>query len=183
MTILNNSFIAFPRKYLFTQIRNTNNVMNSREYGRHLKGIYKDKNLSISILRASYISWFYKNNVDILSREQLAKQMRHSRHTAELLYCKIDTNACITNTDVNTTVKIVKNNGHTFDIKTWSRNYQKENKDKFNNASKKYYHDNKFVISRKKVLKHLNKKSSAIPRKKSLQIYGLKFNETRKFWY
>lgn len=48
----------------------------------------KGKTLNIYNLRSAYISNFYKTNLDIQSRNELASYMRHSRHTAELIYCK-----------------------------------------------------------------------------------------------
>lgn len=51
---------------------------------------FKDqgKTLNIYNLRSAYISSFYKTNLDIQTRQLLAGQMRHSRQTAELIYCK-----------------------------------------------------------------------------------------------
>lgn len=48
----------------------------------------KNKVLNIYNLRSAYISAFYKSNLDIQSRNILADNMRHSRQTAELIYCK-----------------------------------------------------------------------------------------------
>lgn len=179
VTILDNSFITFPRSYLFTQIRDTNIPMNTREYNKRLKGLINGKCLSMSILRASYISWFYKNNVSIMSREKLAKQMRHSRQRAELTYNKLDVN----DNGTSKKVKIMrKDNDDKFDVKEWSKKYQKENKDKFKEASKRHYHANKYEISRKKILKHLNTNTSAKPRKKTIQTYDIKFDNDAKLW-
>lgn len=48
----------------------------------------KNKVLNIYNLRSAYISAFYKSNLDIQNRNILADNMRHSRQTAELIYCK-----------------------------------------------------------------------------------------------
>ena len=47
-----------------------------------------DKTLTIYNLRSAYITNYYKNNLDILSRSNLASYMRHSKETAELTYFK-----------------------------------------------------------------------------------------------
>ena len=40
-------------------------------------------------MRSIYITWFYKNNPLFNSREELARQMRHSQATASKNYLKI----------------------------------------------------------------------------------------------
>ena len=49
----------------------------------------ENKTLSIYNLRSAYISNFYNQHKDLLSRQELARQMRHSKNTAEMLYFKI----------------------------------------------------------------------------------------------
>jgi hypothetical protein len=50
------------------------------------------KVLTIYNLRSAYITNFYNLHKDLLSREELARQMRHSKSTAELIYYKIKLN-------------------------------------------------------------------------------------------
>jgi hypothetical protein len=47
-----------------------------------------NKTLTIYNLRSAYITDFYNNNLDILSRSELADSMRHTKNTAELTYFK-----------------------------------------------------------------------------------------------
>lgn len=47
-----------------------------------------NKTLTIYNLRSAYITDFYKKNLDILSRSNLADSMRHTKNTAELTYFK-----------------------------------------------------------------------------------------------
>ena len=83
--ILNNSFNKYPRTYVFEGIE----PLNFRK--SFLPSLFDNKNVSIDILRSSYITWFYGSNHSLADKEQLAYNMRHSKAVAELAYCKIDT--------------------------------------------------------------------------------------------
>ncbi len=48
--------------------------------------------VTVSKLISNYITWYYKNNSSLKSREQLAEQMRHQPSTAHLNYFKIEPN-------------------------------------------------------------------------------------------
>ena len=74
--------------YLF-QTKN-NKPYTKRQTQNLISGLFKDENkiLTFHNLRSAYITHFYKNNLDIQSRNILADKMRHSRQTAELVYCK-----------------------------------------------------------------------------------------------
>ena len=74
--------------YLF-QTKN-NKPYTKRQTQTLISGLFKDENkiLTFHNLRSAYITHFYKNNLDIQSRNILADKMRHSRQTAELVYCK-----------------------------------------------------------------------------------------------
>lgn len=53
-----------------------------------INNYFDDKRLNIYNLRSAYITNYYKLNHDYESRHNLALQMRHSKDTAELIYCK-----------------------------------------------------------------------------------------------
>lgn len=79
---------ANTNKYLF---QNTNGKpYTKRQIQYIINGYFKNekKTLNIYNLRSAYITNYYKINQDIHSREELAGSMRHSRNTAELIYCK-----------------------------------------------------------------------------------------------
>ena len=42
------------------------------------------------MLRANYITWYYKNNSSLKACEELAEQMRHQPATAHLNYHKVE---------------------------------------------------------------------------------------------
>ena len=75
-------------EYLF-QTKN-NKPYTKRQTQNLIRGLFKDENkiLTFHNLRSAYITHFYKNNLDIQSRNILAEKMRHTRQTAELVYCK-----------------------------------------------------------------------------------------------
>jgi len=44
--------------------------------------------ITVSMLRSNYITWYYKHNSSLKAREKLAEQMRHTSSTAHLNYHK-----------------------------------------------------------------------------------------------
>jgi hypothetical protein len=74
--------------YLFQRKDGTPNTKKQIQYiiNKMFKSI--DKTLTIYNLRSAYITDFYKKNLDIISRSNLADNMRHSKNIAELTYFK-----------------------------------------------------------------------------------------------
>lgn len=79
---------AKNNKYLFENKNKTPYTKKQIQY--IINKFFKDegKTLNIYNLRSAYITNFYKNNLDLHSRNILADYMRHSKNTAELVYCK-----------------------------------------------------------------------------------------------
>jgi hypothetical protein len=79
---------AFNNKYLFE--RNPYIPYTKKQIQYKINQYFKNVNKTLTIynLRSAYITNFYKNNLDILSRNNLAHNCRHSRETAEKTYCK-----------------------------------------------------------------------------------------------
>jgi hypothetical protein len=75
-------------KYLFE--RNPYIPYTKKQIQYKINQYFKNVNKTLTIynLRSAYITNFYKNNLDILSRNNLAHDCRHSRETAEKTYCK-----------------------------------------------------------------------------------------------
>ena len=84
--LLNDSFKKYPRKYLF-ELKNKS--VADTTLNKWLQSITGLKGLTFSMMRSIYITWFYKNNQLFNSREELARQMRHSQETASKNYLKI----------------------------------------------------------------------------------------------
>ena len=74
--------------YLFENTDGTSYT--KRQINYIIKSYFKDRILTIHNLRSTYISQYYKQYHSIIKREKLAKNMRHTRQTAELIYYKID---------------------------------------------------------------------------------------------
>lgn len=74
--------------YLFERVHGVPMTKNQIKYiiNQYFKNV--NKTLNIYNLRSAYITNFYKNNLDIESRNNLAHKCRHSRETAEKTYCK-----------------------------------------------------------------------------------------------
>ena len=77
---------AYNNIYLFENKDGTPYTKKQIQY--IINKMFDDKTLTIYTLRSSYVSNFYKNNLDLLSRRTLADNMRHSPRQAELSYCK-----------------------------------------------------------------------------------------------
>jgi len=79
---------AYNQTYLFE--RKPYEPYTKRMFAYKISNYFKDvgKILTIHNLRSSYITNFYKNNLDIVSRNELAVKCRHSREMAEKTYCK-----------------------------------------------------------------------------------------------
>ena len=85
-TLLFNSFQQYPRKYLFEINEHpvtSNTILN------YLRSITRVDKINVDIMRSSYITNYYKNNLSYRSRDLLAKKMRHSVNTAIVSYNKI----------------------------------------------------------------------------------------------
>ena len=79
---------AFDNTYLFEKSKGIPYTKRMIQYkiNQYFKDI--DKVLTICNLRSAFITNFYKNNLDIESRNELALKCRHSREMAEKTYCK-----------------------------------------------------------------------------------------------
>jgi len=77
---------AFSNIYLF---ENTNGEPYTKRKIKYIiNNMFKNKVLNIYNLRSAYISNYYKTHYDLVSRGILADYMRHSKNTAETVYCK-----------------------------------------------------------------------------------------------
>lgn len=85
-TLLFNSFQQYPRKYLFEI---NEHPVTSNTILSYLRSITRVDKINVDIMRSSYITHYYKNNLSYRSRDILAKKMRHSVNTAIMSYNKI----------------------------------------------------------------------------------------------
>jgi hypothetical protein len=82
------NIFASNNTYLFEKSQNVPYTKRMIQYKINQYFKDDDKVLNICNLRSSFITNFYKNNLDILSRDELATKCRHSREMAEKSYCK-----------------------------------------------------------------------------------------------
>lgn len=84
--LINDSFIKYPRRYLF-EIKNKPVTEGTLlKWLRNITGIDK---INIDMMRSIYITWFYKHNKTYGARDNLSRQMRHSQATASKNYLKV----------------------------------------------------------------------------------------------
>lgn len=84
--LINDSFIKYPRKYLFELNKRPVTEGTLLKWLRNITGINK---INFDMLRSIYITWFYKHNKTYGARDNLSRQMRHSQATASKNYLKV----------------------------------------------------------------------------------------------
>ena len=84
--LINNSFIQYPRKYLFEVNKKP---VSQETILNWLRCITMVPGINIDIMRSSYITNFYSENLNFNSREKLSKIMRHSVQVQSKNYYKI----------------------------------------------------------------------------------------------
>lgn len=81
------SLAMFPRKYLLQDYKNENPI-STKKLSRMIQSV--KSHLTIPLLRSAYISNFYKSNPSEKLKDELAKNMRHSKEIAQMSYKKIN---------------------------------------------------------------------------------------------
>ena len=88
--ILKDSNKYYNRRYLLPKISNYNVKSTLENIKNHLKYLIKDHILGVNILRSSYITWRYKNNVSYNDMKDDALKMRSSVNIQLQDYRKIN---------------------------------------------------------------------------------------------
>ena len=84
--LINNSFVQYPRTYLFEI---NNKPVSQETILKWLRDESLVSGITIDIMRSSYITWFYENNHNYGAKDKLSKVMRHSVDTASRNYLKV----------------------------------------------------------------------------------------------
>ena len=156
--LINDSFIKYPRKYLF---ENKDKPITQPTLLSLLKKITKVDGINNDMMRSSYINWFYQHHKSLKERDALALQMRHSTGTAMRNYFKL---ADETPEEKEHTVTTLQN--ELYEVKT--------------NCENDTSNDKEYKKKRRDVVYTLNKGSK--PRETTLQKYNITFNkETNKY--
>ena len=163
--IINNSFIKYPRKYLFEL---NDKPVSDITLLNWLRKITKIDKINFDMMRSVYITWFYKNNKTFGARETLSRQMRHSQPTASKNYLKVfdeEPNLIITN------LKLEK------DILEGDIKILKSKMIKCDEIEQK---NNKlFKKRRTDILYRINNKG-VIPKNNTLELYQIKYDTQNK---
>lgn len=162
--LINDSFIKYPRKYLFEI---NDKPITQPTYISWLRKVTKVDNITNDIMRSSYVNWFYKNNQSLGKREELANEMRHSTITAQRNYLKIDDN----NNDDDLSEEDKK-------IETKKINELQTEIYKLKENCEKEAPTGNYTKKRRDVIYTLNKGS--LPRESTLLKYNIKYNNELK---
>ena len=162
--IINNSFIKYPRTFLF-EINNKQITQNTLL--NWLRKITNVNELNIDMMRSSYINNFYDiNNKTMKDKEHLSNQMRHSVLTAQKNYLKIDKIL----TDEKKEEKIDELQNKIYELQS-----------KLNSSENIKIDDKKINKQRRDVIYALNIKG-VNPRESTLIKYNIKFDETNNMF-
>lgn len=86
ITLLKFSIKLYPRERLIETAKG--GKLTEEQLLKILRKATGQPQITVSMLRSNYISWYYKNNTSLKAREKLAEQMRHTSNTAHLNYHK-----------------------------------------------------------------------------------------------
>lgn len=106
--LISASYDNYPRNYLFEI---NNNPISQQTFIRWLRDISGVPGLTNDIMRSSYITWFYEQNLVFKDRDKLSKIMRHSMVTAQKNYNKVFETEKNADRDVNETLALKKTIG------------------------------------------------------------------------
>ena len=84
--LINNSFVQYPRNYLFEV---NDKPISQGTILKWLRDASNVEGITIDIMRSSYITNFHAENLNFGAREKLSKVMRHSTMTANRNYLKV----------------------------------------------------------------------------------------------
>jgi hypothetical protein len=89
--LLKESIHFYPRKYLFTHKRNMTKAVSCETVSKRLSLMFSHlgKNVGVSSLRSSFVSWLYRSNASTAFKKQCALNMRTSMYAFDTFYRKI----------------------------------------------------------------------------------------------
>ena len=165
--LINDSYIQYPREWLFEK---NGLPISQNTLLRWLRQITGVEGITFDIMRSSYITWFYSENLNFGARDKLSKVMRHSTNTAAKNYNKIfdienepTLNPDYNKTNVNLEIKIreLEQKLSAFqDTKDDEKQYKKKRRD---------------------IIYNLNTKGRK-PREDTLTKYDITFDEDKKIF-
>lgn len=169
--ILNNSILKFNREYLFES--NQKGTIKQETLLKYLRNITNLKAINIDMMRAIYITNFYKDNKTYKAREELSLKMRHSVPTAMKNYLKINN----TLNDENEELKQVKDENIKLTIRI------KELEKELNQLKAQAATDEKIINKKRQDIIYKANIKNVKPKEDTLNKYNIKYNETNKLYY
>jgi len=168
--LIYDSFIKFPRKYLFEHNEkpiSQNTILN------YLRNITNVDKINFDIMRSSYINYFYEKNRSMDEKQKLSNQMRHSVITQQRNYLKVDKDKDELN-DQEKDLKIIELQNEIINL---NKKIQELQKLEIKNEDIPI-DDKKYKKKRRDVIYMLNKGS--LPRDSTLQKYNIVYDEQLK---
>ena len=104
--LLNKSIEEKPRTYL---LELNGKKISDKTLNKLLQEITKLKGITLNMLRASYITYFYNSNPTMNDKKELAKKMRHSVQAGETFYFKLNTAGGNNNKSQEENINIINN--------------------------------------------------------------------------
>lgn len=172
--IINDSYNKYKRIYLFQLSKKP---ISDNTFLNWLRDITKTDKINNDMMRSSFITYFYENNLKFGDRDKLSKIMRHSTTTAQRNYNKVfRTN--IINNDEDDIYKNIKDELG----KLKNENESLKNKLKETDKAITFNLDNKqYKKRRNDVLYNLNTKGRS-PRETTLKEYNITYDVNKKIY-
>jgi hypothetical protein len=168
--LINESLIKYPRTYLFEI---NNKPISDNTYLNWLRDITKTEKINNDMMRSSYITWFYENNLKFSDRDKLSKLMRHSTTTAQRNYNKVFI------TENNIDINEVKKINQELTLLKYENQELKRKLKEFDKTDDEKIDDKHFRKKRYDVIYNLNIKGRT-PREATLKEYNIKYDATKK---
>ena len=167
---INESFIKYPRTYLFELNKKPVSDVTLLKW---LRDITQTPLINIDMIRSAYITRFYEDNKTYGKREKLSRDMRHSQATASKNYLKVTNEPVIPHDEVikhlNTEIIKLKTEIHELNIKLTVY----EGNDELDKKYKKKRGDIIYLINYKN---HISKLET-------MKKYDILYDETKKLYY
>jgi hypothetical protein len=187
--IIEDSLKSFPRKYILSLLSDGYKPLGKQGFERLLKGLFVPQNITIDLIRISYVTHMYSNKkINLNQKENLAKLMRSSREVGELHYNKLNVDCKndppFTQQDIIKEIPIVEQPKEKpkFNLRDWGKKYREQKKEEIKQKREERYENEKEKILRNKIVSNLNSGNTKKPRKDTMEKYNIVYDENLKRW-
>jgi hypothetical protein len=197
--IFDQSFAMFPRVHVLISSNDINENMTASTYYNNIKlavGV-NGKNPKQNLLRKIYINHFHFVHRPFITLEQkidIADRMRHKLvvDVIQTNYIKMDLTGG-KNEPINKKVEKAPNTSKTINVivpikpkfnkKVYYDNYYKNHSEHIKENRKSRYINNKYIISRNRIIARLNNGIYKVPRASTIKKYNLQQYANTKKWF